>query len=257
MIGHFQNLLEAIARDADQTMSELPLLGEAERATCSSSWNDTAVAYPTRPRSTSSSRPRSTKRPSPSPSSPRPRRFRIASSTSGPIASRTSCKRWAWARTCWWASASSARSSWWWRCSRCSRRAARTCPSTRAIRASASISWIEDAGALVLLTQAHLPLLPESVPWTLTLDTLDLGAESAARPTCAATAENLVLRDLHLRLDRQAQGRDARAPRGSTTCAGPSTPIASPRARAPRCTRRLASISPSPASSRRCSPVGR
>ena len=46
MLGHFEVLLEAIAMDASQTLSDLPILTEAERRQLLVEWNDTAAAYP-------------------------------------------------------------------------------------------------------------------------------------------------------------------------------------------------------------------
>ncbi|HYQ84784.1 MAG TPA: AMP-binding protein, partial [Rubrobacter sp.] len=46
MLGHFETLLEGIAEDPDQRLSELPLLKEAERHRLLSGWNDTATEYP-------------------------------------------------------------------------------------------------------------------------------------------------------------------------------------------------------------------
>jgi len=46
MIGHFQNLLEGIARAPGQRVSELPLLGQQEREQLLIGWNATEVAYP-------------------------------------------------------------------------------------------------------------------------------------------------------------------------------------------------------------------
>jgi amino acid adenylation domain-containing protein len=44
--GHFRRLLEAIAADADQRLSALPLLSEEERHQLVFEWNDTAADYP-------------------------------------------------------------------------------------------------------------------------------------------------------------------------------------------------------------------
>jgi len=46
MVEHFVTLLEGIAADADQRISELPLLTEVERNRLLEEWNDTAVTYP-------------------------------------------------------------------------------------------------------------------------------------------------------------------------------------------------------------------
>ena len=44
--GHFQTLLEGIAANPDQPLSDLPLLTEAERHQLLAAWNDTAADYP-------------------------------------------------------------------------------------------------------------------------------------------------------------------------------------------------------------------
>ncbi|MFO0760703.1 MAG: amino acid adenylation domain-containing protein [Byssovorax sp.] len=46
MIGHFQSLLEGIARAPSQRVSELPMVGERERELLLVGWNATDVAYP-------------------------------------------------------------------------------------------------------------------------------------------------------------------------------------------------------------------
>ncbi|MGO9110863.1 MAG: amino acid adenylation domain-containing protein [Thermoguttaceae bacterium] len=46
MLRHFQMLLEGIAADPDQRVSELPLLTEAERCQLLVEWNDTRTDYP-------------------------------------------------------------------------------------------------------------------------------------------------------------------------------------------------------------------
>ncbi len=46
MVGHFLTLLEAIVADADQPISELPLLAADERQQLLIEWNDTVVDYP-------------------------------------------------------------------------------------------------------------------------------------------------------------------------------------------------------------------
>ncbi len=46
MFEHYQTLLEAVAADPDQRLSELPLLPDAERRQLLVQWNDTMVAYP-------------------------------------------------------------------------------------------------------------------------------------------------------------------------------------------------------------------
>ncbi len=46
MFGHYQTLLEAVAADPEQRVSELPLLADAERRQLLVQWNDTKVDYP-------------------------------------------------------------------------------------------------------------------------------------------------------------------------------------------------------------------
>jgi len=46
MLGHFQVLLEAVAADPEQPLSQLPLLTEAERHQLLGEWNDTHTEYP-------------------------------------------------------------------------------------------------------------------------------------------------------------------------------------------------------------------
>ena len=46
MIGHFQNLLEAIATNPQQKISQIPLLSASEQQQILIDWNDTAVSYP-------------------------------------------------------------------------------------------------------------------------------------------------------------------------------------------------------------------
>src|SRR5205085_2795194 len=46
MLGHFRNLLESIAADPGQALSELHLLAEAERQQLLVAFNDTAAPYP-------------------------------------------------------------------------------------------------------------------------------------------------------------------------------------------------------------------
>ncbi|HEX5733821.1 MAG TPA: amino acid adenylation domain-containing protein [Blastocatellia bacterium] len=45
MLGHFRNLLEAVAANPEQRISTLPLLAEAERRKLIFDWNDTATDY--------------------------------------------------------------------------------------------------------------------------------------------------------------------------------------------------------------------
>jgi len=46
MLGHFRTLVESVVRDADQPLSDLPLLTEPERQEILVEWNRTEVAYP-------------------------------------------------------------------------------------------------------------------------------------------------------------------------------------------------------------------
>ena len=46
MAGHFQNLLQSVARNPDQSISTLPLLSERERHTLLAEWNDTQYTFP-------------------------------------------------------------------------------------------------------------------------------------------------------------------------------------------------------------------
>jgi amino acid adenylation domain-containing protein len=46
MFGHYQTILEAVAADPDQLVSELPLLTDAERRQLLVQWNETKVDYP-------------------------------------------------------------------------------------------------------------------------------------------------------------------------------------------------------------------
>lgn len=46
MLGHFQSLLEGIVAQAEQRLSDLPLLTEAERQQLLEAWNDTQADYP-------------------------------------------------------------------------------------------------------------------------------------------------------------------------------------------------------------------
>ena len=46
MFGHYQTILEAVAADPDQRLSELPLLTDAERRQLLVEWNETKVDYP-------------------------------------------------------------------------------------------------------------------------------------------------------------------------------------------------------------------
>lgn len=46
MLGHFRNLLEGIVVNPDQSLSELPLLSEAEQHQQLVAWNDTQTEYP-------------------------------------------------------------------------------------------------------------------------------------------------------------------------------------------------------------------
>jgi amino acid adenylation domain-containing protein len=46
MFGHYQTVLEAVAADPDQRLSELPLLTDAERRQLLVQWNNTKVDYP-------------------------------------------------------------------------------------------------------------------------------------------------------------------------------------------------------------------
>ena len=46
MLGHLQTLLKGIVEDPDRHLSELPLLGEAERLQLLFEWNDTATGHP-------------------------------------------------------------------------------------------------------------------------------------------------------------------------------------------------------------------
>lgn len=46
LCGHYEAILEAIARDPDQTITKLPMLTERERTQILHEWNETRVAYP-------------------------------------------------------------------------------------------------------------------------------------------------------------------------------------------------------------------
>ncbi len=46
MLGHYQTLLESVARDPDQQLARLPLLTPAERQQILVEWNQTEIAYP-------------------------------------------------------------------------------------------------------------------------------------------------------------------------------------------------------------------
>ena len=46
MAGHFQNLLQSVVRNPDQSISTLPLLSERERHTLLAEWNDTQYIFP-------------------------------------------------------------------------------------------------------------------------------------------------------------------------------------------------------------------
>jgi amino acid adenylation domain-containing protein len=46
MLGHFKTLLESVACDPDQRLSQVPLLTDAERGDILASWNHTEIAYP-------------------------------------------------------------------------------------------------------------------------------------------------------------------------------------------------------------------
>ena len=46
MVGHYQTLLESVARDPEQRLAELPLLTPAERHQMLVEWNQTELAYP-------------------------------------------------------------------------------------------------------------------------------------------------------------------------------------------------------------------
>ncbi len=46
MLGHYQQLLEGIVEDPDQTISTLPLLADAEKNLMLKTWNDTQADYP-------------------------------------------------------------------------------------------------------------------------------------------------------------------------------------------------------------------
>ena len=46
MAGHYLNLLQGIVADPEQTISELPLLSEAERRQLLVEWNQTQTEYP-------------------------------------------------------------------------------------------------------------------------------------------------------------------------------------------------------------------
>src|SRR5213594_4160281 len=47
LVGHWERLLEGIAKNAEQRVWELPLLGEAERRQVVEEWNQTESAFPT------------------------------------------------------------------------------------------------------------------------------------------------------------------------------------------------------------------
>src|SRR3712207_465952 len=46
MLGHLERVLEQVAADADVRLSELELLGPAERALVLEGWNRSAAEYP-------------------------------------------------------------------------------------------------------------------------------------------------------------------------------------------------------------------
>ena len=111
--------------------------------------------------------------------------------------------------------------AWSWRCSACSRRAPPTCRWTRRSRRSGCATWPTDAALLPSwCTPARWRLPRRRRPCHAAGSTI--AAASTARPSEPlppdaardAGPRRCRLRDLHLRLDRQAQGRGGAAPGG-------------------------------------------
>ena len=104
-----------------------------------------------------------------------------------------------------------ARSSWWWRCWRCSRPAGPTCRSTRELPAERMRSGAGRGRTPVLVTDgAWRDRPPGRPPWTRRS-----GGRAGTRRRGRTRSpigdrcdpDNLAYVDLHLRLDRHAQGR--------------------------------------------------
>ncbi|MEO7330650.1 MAG: amino acid adenylation domain-containing protein, partial [Minicystis sp.] len=192
LVGHLQNLLEGIAADPALPVSELPLLGEAERQHLLFDWNATTVAYPPETRVVDLFVSQVDRAPEAIAvlAGGRSLTYRALDEQANRLAHRLQslgvgpevlvgiCLE-------------------------------RTLDLVVAVLGVLKAGgaylpldptyprerldfMIEDAGAPVLLTtEKHRSLLPEGVASVLALDTLDLAGQSAARPPCAATAESL------------------------------------------------------------------
>ena len=174
-----------------------------------------------------------------------------------PTAWRTACARSASGRRCWSASASSARRSWWSALLGVLKAGGAYVPlDPRLSGASGWPACWRTPAAAVLLTAGRPAGAPAGCRAAVVRPRREREASarrSAAAPPPAARPEQPGLRDLHLRLDRPAQGGRASrtgAPRRSSTGPPrPSRPRSSPACSPPP---RSASTSRSSSCSRRC-----
>ena len=123
---------------------------------------------------------------------------------------------WSWApgRDRWSGCCASDRWSWWPRCTAWSRPARRTCRSTPSTRPTGSATWSGETEMRVVLAQGALPGLVTDrgvVWWISTSCSRPMRTPATRRLPCRARRPGL--RDLHVGLDRPAQGRGQHPPR--------------------------------------------
>ncbi len=155
-------------------------------------------------------------------------------------------RRWARVRSGWSRSRCRGRRRWSWRCWRCSSRARRTCRSILAYPADRIGFMLADARPVAVLTTVAAGRdLPGGPPRVVLDDPAVVAAVSRLAGDDLAGAERRGrlgpsqpgVRDLHVGVDRAAEGGGGRAPqRGGPGCAGRGR--SSPRRSWPGCWRR-------------------
>ncbi|MFO0762661.1 MAG: amino acid adenylation domain-containing protein [Byssovorax sp.] len=192
MIGHFQNLLDGIARDPALAASALPLLGEREREHLVFDWNATQVDYPTGARVSDLFEAAVDRDPEAIAvrAGARLVSYRELDEQANRLAHRLQALGVGPDVLV----------------GVCLSRSVELVISVLAVLKAGGAYvpldptyprerldfMIEDAGVPVLLTtEEHRSLLPEGSAWVLAVDTIDLSAESAARSPCPASPESL------------------------------------------------------------------